>query len=324
VVDVFAGCGGFSLGFSEAGHTIVAAVENHRIACETYARNVPVGFVLDCDARKVEPADIPPFDVLIGGPPCEGFTVANASRRARPLDRLYQDPRGSLTLQFILLLKALKPRAFIMENVPQILDGPLEAELRMLFGRAGYPVHFHIVEASEHGVPSRRRRVFASNLPLRFPPPLRPRTVREAIRDLEELDPAIPNHIPAPLRGKRAREVPELGGGESLYQYRAADGRVHGHITRIRGDEVAPTIKGLGRYVHYDRDRLLSPREHARLMGYPDDFVFQGSRTEEYDQVGESVPPPLAKILANAVGAALEGAPQGAASATKPSASVGD
>ncbi|MHB8586130.1 MAG: DNA cytosine methyltransferase [Thermoplasmatota archaeon] len=307
MADVFAGSGGFSFGFSEEGCEIVAAVENHRIACETYARNVPCGFVLEADVRNVEKADIPPFDVLIGGPPCEGFTVANADRRANPLDRLYKDPRGSLTIQFVKLLKLFQPRAFVMENVAQILDGPLEGELRMLFSRAGYAVRFHILEASELGTPSRRRRVFASNLDLTIPlGKAAAPSVREVIGDIEEIDGDLPNHIPAPLKGKRLRETQTLEAGQSLYQYRAADGRVHGHYTRIRADEVAPTIKGLSRFIHYERDRLLTPREHARLMGYPDDYVFQGSRTEEYNQVGESVPPPVSRAIAAAVKRAMQ------------------
>lgn len=310
VVDVFAGCGGFSLGFTEEGHEIVAAVENFRTSCETYAHNVPVGFVLQEDVRDVSRADLPECDVLIGGPPCEAFTVANKDRRADPLARLYHDKRGSLTIRYIQMLKDLAPRAFLMENVPQILDGPLEDELRMLFARAGFPeVHFHHVEAAEHGVPSRRKRVFASNLKLELPAPQPPITVRQAIGDLESLAVDLPNHDVGEVRGKRGRKIAELAAGESVYSYRAADGRTHGVWTRIRPDEPAPTIKGLGRYVHWEHDRLLSPREHARLMGYPDDFVFHGSRNEAYNQVGESVPPPVSRLLARALARALAAAP---------------
>lgn len=306
VIDVFAGCGGFSFGFTEEGHEIVAAVENFRTSCETFAHNVPVGFILEADVRNVGKPDLPDADVLIGGPPCEAFTVANADRRASPLDRLYHDKRGSLTIRFIQMLKELKPRAFLMENVPQILDGPLEDELRLLFGRAGFPaIHFHHVEASEHGVPSRRRRVFASNLQLELPPPVPAITVREAIGDIASLDVDLPNHDVGNIRGKRGRKIAELAAGESVYSYRAADGRTHGVWTRMRPDEPAPTVKGLGRFVHWEHDRLLTPREHARLMGYPDDYVFHGSRNEAYNQVGESVPPPVSRLLAAAVAKAI-------------------
>src|SRR5437588_5501758 len=124
-MDIFAGCGGFGFGFAESGFRITRAVEAFRTSLETYVANVPLDEALLSDVRKVDWAAVPPFDVLIGGPPCEAFTVANADRRAAPLDRLYKDPLGSLTLQFILVAKTLKPRLFVMENVPPILDGPL-------------------------------------------------------------------------------------------------------------------------------------------------------------------------------------------------------
>ena len=76
---------------------------------------------------------------------------------------------------------------------------------------------------------------------------------------------------------------------------------MHHTWTRLPADRVAPTVKGLGRFVHPVEDRLLTPREHARLMGYPDDFVFHGSKNEQYNQVGESVPPPLSRAIAREV-----------------------
>lgn len=306
VVDLFAGCGGFALGFEEAGFAIVGAVEGFRTACETYAHNVRVGTILNTDVRNVEPSDFPHPDVLIGGPPCEAFTVANADRRADPLDRLYHDPRGSMTLRFLQLLKAFRPRAFVMENVPQILDGPLEEEIRMLVGRCGFPdVHFNVLRAEEHGTPSRRRRVFVSNVKI-APPTEKPLTVRQAIGDIASLDVDVPNHELMEVRGKRGEKIRELATGDSVYRYKAAGGRVHGTWTRLAWDETAPTVMGLARFVHPEHDRLLTVREHARLMGYPDEFVFHGSKNEQYDQVGESVPPPLSRAIAKEVRRAVD------------------
>ena len=299
VVDFFAGCGGFGFGFAEGGFEITHAVEAFRTSLETYVANVPLGDYVLGDVRNVDTAALGKPDVVIGGPPCEAFTVANADRRGNPLDRLYKDPVGSLTLQYAKLVKALQPRVFVMENVPPIMDGPLESELRLIFSRQGYPqIHFNRIQAEHCGTPSHRDRVFISNLKIDPPRATSFVSVREAIDDLESLESDIPNHAPPRLGKKQLAKVQALEEGQSGYHYRAAGGRVHSAWTRLDPDRLAPTVKGLGRFVHYEQDRLLTPREHARLMGYPDDFVFHGSINETYNMVGESVPPPLSSAIA--------------------------
>lgn len=304
VVDVFAGCGGFGFGFSEEGFRIALAVEGFRPPMETYVANVPVDAWHLGDVRKVAWEEVATPDVLIGGPPCEAFSVANAQRRRDPLDRLYEDPVGGLTLHFIRIAKALQPRAFLMENVTPILE--IESELRLLFGRNGYPtIHFHRLLAEDHGTPSHRERVFVSNLPL-APARAKPAPrVMEAIGDLEALDVDVANHVPPRLGKKQLAAVTTLGEGASAYRYGAAGGRVHANWTRLVPDRLAPTVKGQARFVHPTQDRLLTPREHARLMGYPDDYVFHGSVNETYDMIGESVPPPVSCALAREVRRAL-------------------
>lgn len=309
VVDFFAGCGGFGFGFAEEGFRITHAVEGFRTSLETYVANVPLGEPVLGDVRKVDVAKLGQPDLVIGGPPCEAFTVANADRRSDPLDRLYKDPVGSLTLQYAILVKQIKPRAFIMENVPPVMEGKLESELRMIFARAGYPnIFFNRILAEDVGTPSHRDRVFISNL--RLDPPRthagRHVPVEETIADLQHLDVDIPNHVPPRLGKKQQGAIEALDEGRSAYHYRAGDGRVHHTWTRLPADRLAPTIKGLGRFVHPIEDRLLTPREHARLMGYPDDYVFHGSVNEQYNMIGESVPPPLSLALAKEARKALD------------------
>lgn len=306
-MDIFAGCGGFGFGFAERGFRVAHAVESFRTSLETYVANVPLGEAHLSDVRTVDLAKLGKPDVLIGGPPCEAFTVANADRRRDPLDRLYKDPVGSLTLQYAKMAKALQPRLFIMENVPPIMEGPLEEELRMVFARIGYPeIHFNRVLAEDVGTPSHRDRVFISNAVLAPPKAGKHVTVEEAIADLQSLDIDIPNHVPPRLGKKQQRAIDELKEGTSAYHYRAGDGRVHHTWTRLPADRLAPTVKGLGRFVHPVEDRLLTPREHARLMGYPDDYVFHGSINEQYDMIGESVPPPVSLALAGEVRRAMD------------------
>lgn len=306
-MDIFAGCGGFGFGFAEEGFAISDAVESFRTSLETYVANVPLGEPHLADVRKVDYGRMGRPDVLIGGPPCEAFTVANANRRADPLDRLYNDPVGSLTLQYAKVVKALQPRIFVMENVPPIMEGPLERELRMVFSRQGYSdLFFNRIQAEDVGTPSHRDRVFLSNVPLSPPKAPRAPNVEEAIADLQSLEVDVPNHVPPRLGKKQAAAVHALDEGKSAYHYRASGGRIHHTWTRLPADKLAPTVKGLGRFVHPVEDRLLTPREHARLMGYPDDYVFHGSVNEQYDMIGESVPPPVSRALAREVRKALD------------------
>jgi DNA (cytosine-5)-methyltransferase 1 len=306
VIDIFAGCGGFGFGFAEHGFEITDAVEAYRPSLETYVANVPLGEPHLGDVRKVDYDAMDRPDVLIGGPPCEAFTVANADRRGNPLSRLYDDPVGSLTLQYIKIAKALQPRIFVMENVPPIMEDPLEAELRMIFARNGFPhIYFNRLQAEHFGTPSHRDRVFISNIVISPPKVAKEVPVRDAIGDLVSLEVDIPNHAPPRLGKKQLAAVAALEEGKSAYHYRASGGRVHHTWTRLPPERLAPTVKGLGRFVHPTEDRLLTPREHARLMGYPDDYVFHGSINEQYNMVGESVPPPLSKAIAGEVRRAL-------------------
>ncbi|MBI2079078.1 MAG: DNA cytosine methyltransferase, partial [Euryarchaeota archaeon] len=122
---------------------------------------------------------------------------------------------------------------------------------------------------------------------------------------------AVANHLPHPLPADKVARIRNLAPGRSLYTYRSGTGKVHGNWWRLRPDELAPTVTGNSRFVHPTEDRLLTVREHARLMGFPDDFVLRGGRNIQYDVIGEAVPPPLAKAIGLEVLRLLpEGPPQ--------------
>lgn len=306
VLDLFAGAGGFSLGFRQAGFEIARAVENFRPVATSYAENFPHVKLDVADIQKLSIHE--PYDVVIGGPPCEPYTSATAGREPNPLDRLYKNKIGGLVLHFIRIVKEVHPRAFVMENVVQVAEGPLRHALIKEFRAAGYPaIHFNELFAENYGTPSHRRRLFLSNLKLDPPrPPAPPPT---ALQALEGLPPPgqgkTPNHLPHPLSPDKRARLQRLAPGRSVYSYRSATGKVHGNWLRLPPDRLAPTIGGGARYVHPTEDRLLSVREHARLMGFPDDFVFRGGRDLQYDQVGEAVPPPLARAIAQHVAGQL-------------------
>jgi DNA (cytosine-5)-methyltransferase 1 len=301
VLDLFAGAGGFTVGFRQAGFDVQRAVENHRPKVESYRANHPDVALEPRDIQDVVIRD--PFDVVVGGPPCEPFTPANAQRRPRPLDRLHQDRIGRLVLQFIRIVGDVRPRVFLMENVVQVAEGPLRGELERFFADWGFPrIHFNEVRAEDAGAPSHRLRLFVSNIPIAFPQRQDPPPVAKVLHGLPPPgDGDLPNHGPHPLSPEKVARLKGLRPGEALYRYRGAEGKPHTNWLRLDADGPCPTVMGQSRFVHPTEPRLLTVREHARLMGYPDEYVFHGGRDQQYDGVGESVPPPVARALADRV-----------------------
>ncbi len=311
VVDLFSGGGGFSRGFHELGFSILLAVDNNRAAARTYVGNFPETTVLAEDIRELTCKDIMYFignhrkvDVVIGSPPCEPFTGANPERMREPLDRLYKDPQGRLVLEYIRVVECLRPKVFIMENVPAILDGELRNALKLEFRRVGHDVYFNVLKAEDYGTPSHRVRAFISNLKLAPPRSKRKIKVIEAIGNLPEpmQDPVIPNHDPPQrLSRSKLKRAARTTWGNSVITYEGAGGRRLPNLIRLHPYILAPTVLGSSRFLHPFENRLLTVREQARLMGFPDYHVFVGGRDEQYNQVGEAVPPPVAKALASEV-----------------------
>lgn len=298
VLDLFAGGGGFSLGFRQAGYDVRRAVENYRPKCETYHANFPDVDLVCRDIQDVVVKD--PFDVVVGGPPCEPFTPANAGRKVNPLDRLLKDKVGALVLQFVRIAGDVRPKVFVMENVVQVAEGPLQGELVRFFSEWGFPkIFFNELRAEDAGTPSHRVRLFVSNVPIQLPTRRDPPPVSDVLQGLGPPgSKGVPNHDPHPLAPDKRRRIARLAPGEALYGYRSATGKAHTNWLRLDAQRPVPTILGQARFVHPTEPRLLTVREHARLMGYPDDFVFKGGRDQQYDAVGESVPPPLARAIA--------------------------
>ncbi len=300
VVDIFAGCGGFSLGFGKA---VKAAIENNPRIVKTYMRNFPWVSIFPEDAKRVCGKVVlevlgGEVDVVIGGPPCEPFTSMNKKRRRDPLDRLLSDPQGRLVMEFIRLVDELRPKIFIMENVHELVEEPLGKLLRRFFARIGYEAHFNFIEAHRYGVPSRRYRVFISNIKIDLSGmEEKPKTVEEALSGLKNFG-EIPNHVPVKVGKIRLRKIRRLKWGESLYSFKDSSNRVFRNWMRLHPKQVAPAIHGRSRFVHPYEDRPLTVREQARLMSFPDNHIFLGGISTQFDQVGEAVPPILARKLA--------------------------
>ncbi len=309
VVDLFAGAGGFSRGFKDEGFRILGAIENFKPIAKTYQVNFPEAKVLIEDIKEVDTLSFLDFigeepDVIIGGPPCEPFTRANPKRQKLPIDRLYKDPIGRLVLHFIRFVADLQPKIFVMENVPHIIEGELKYALLREFKRIGYKeVYFNILHAEDYGNPSRRIRVFVSNIRIKPKKSRKRIKVIEAIGDLPPPDSihSIPNHEYVPISPKKLRKIRRLKWGQSLVYYAGAEGRIYTNLTRLHPYKIAPTVMGSSRFIHPFENRLLTVREHARLMGFPDYHTFHGGRNIQFNEVGEAVPVPLARAIAKEV-----------------------
>lgn len=357
VVDMFSGAGGLSFGLdSVPGMAVVAAFEQDLIACETHSANMaaPVyqgdvacvqsfGAVLkDLGVRRV--------DVLVGGPPCAGFSrLGKGALRKMALEDGRSvdlgDSRNWLFRHFMRAVRELLPQVVVIENVPEMMRyGEIIEEIKSVFADLDYAFDPAVLNAHDHSVPQRRRRLFmvANRHGSQIVWPTRKRkvrTLRDAIGDLPEIPPlhleeeigwSRPIRKPpyltemrAGLRGKVARVIrdhvtrahrPEdieafmymkegdLYGSvpESLRRYRSDI--FSDKYNRMIWDEPAWTVtahiaKDGYKYIHPEQHRTLSVREAARIQSFPDRFRFAGSRTHRFKQIGNAVPPKLARAL---------------------------
>jgi len=305
VLDLFCGAGGFSLGFVMEGFEVLLGVDVDWIVAETYRENLKVNVLCEdirnvhsLDLREVVGSDV---DIIIASPPCEPFTGANPRREVDVLSRLYGDEVGRLFLHAIRIIGDLRPRLFIIENVPSILEPSLKEAIKRELEMVGYPkVYFNVLYAEDYGTPSHRKRVFVSNFKLRPRPIEKIITVKEALAGLP--DPReindIPNHVIKPLPPRKLKKIAKLRWGEELVLYKGAGKKVLPNWIRLHPFKLAPTVLGSSRFVHPYENRLLTVREQARLMGFPDNFVFKGGFDAQYNMIGEAVPPPLSRAIA--------------------------
>ena len=319
-LSLFTGAGGLDLGFERAGFRILAATDIEPCSLKTVARNWPgTPFVLaDAQTLAVESlvdamGGLRP-DVIIGGPPCQGFSTLG--------DRHSADHRNLLVDEFVRITEILRPQAVLVENVRAITTeygGRYRDYVIEHFGAIGYRMQSAVLNAAEFGVPQLRSRAFFvgfadPRVRYQWPVPthgdglLPYRTVGDAIGDLVDAGREVANHIP--LRHtervvRRYQLIPEGGllpPPEDLPEdlrrknFGSTYKRLHRDrpsLTLVPGNNAFP--------VHPVLDRSLTPREAARLQTFPDDFVFEGDRRRQCILVGNAVPPVLATALAESV-----------------------
>ena len=338
VIDFFSGCGGTSQGFRDAGMSIVAGVDNDADSARTFRLNFPEAKFFEQDVRGLSVDSIravmPPtgYVLFAGCAPCQPFSKQNREQRR-------DDPKRFLLLEFLRFIKALKPHLVVVENVPGLQkvndgDGPFKEFLEWLVEN-NYEVAFNVVKAASYGVPQVRKRLVlvASRVSSAALPaathgdgliPIS--TVADWIRDLPaisagEVDSIDDSHAAMKLSEtnlERIRATAEGAGRESwpeklqlaCHVGHSGHSDVYGRLAWNKPASGLTTrciSYSNGRFGHPEQDRALSVREAALLQTFPSNFRLSGSTQSRARQVGNAVPPLLAKRIGESV---LAGLPQ--------------
>jgi DNA (cytosine-5)-methyltransferase 1 len=326
LIDLFSGAGGLSLGLSRAGYEVQAAVEKSRDAMDTYAMHEPDAVHFNQDVRGLSFESYRgKIDVVAGGPPCQPFSIGG-------LRKATDDSRDMIP-EFIRCLKEIQPEAFIMENVPGLtLKGTrpyFEGVLAQL-SSAGYLLNWALVNAAEYGVPQKRRRLIilgSKKIRLQFPAPTHgPGTAQDFVGAFDVLGTEPIGEAPnCPVRYARAPDLRPSpyaghvynGGGRPInpvgpcHTIIAASGGYKTHWVDTLGvaQEYHAHLQqgGEPREGVVPGARRLSVEECAIIQTFPRDMKFAGSRSSQYMQVGNSVPPDLAYVIGRSVYHQLNG-----------------
>ena len=341
VIDMFSGCGGLSRGFIDAGFEVLLGVDFDEAALKTFEHNHDGAIAFKGDLFKkdalqeiVEIVDGRSVDVIVGGPPCQGFSLTGS--------RQEDDARNTLFNSMVEAVEIFEPKAFILENVPglaTLYGGKAKDEILKKFGDLGYTINYKVLYAPDYGVPQIRKRIFfvglKNGVKFNFPEPVLSHdnyvTCEQAIGDLPSLEhdlgsenieyPSKPlsdyqikmrkqssvlhNHIGTShtdLVKSVIALVPEGGNHKDLPPGVGDSRKFNEAWTRYHSQKPSKTIDtGHRNHFHYKWNRVPTVRENARLQSFPDSFKLFGNKTQQYKQVGNAVPPLLGFHLATAL-----------------------
>lgn len=341
-ISLFAGAGGCSLGFKNAGVDILAAFDHAEAAIATYNLNFGANICRNvdleiCDFQQMQKKlglQCGELDIVIGGPPCQGFTTAG--------NRLGDDPRNRLVQSYAQAIEVFYPRWFMMENVEGILTTAkgiylIECIKKMI--SLGYTVNLKKIYMQEYGVPQRRKRVILvgnrEGKRFEFPEPVEQAsgaiykrssfTLRGAIDDLESCDIPEIGHVRKEETGMQLERISALKAGQTMknlpeylqqdsFKRRASRRVCDGTPSEKRGgapsglkrlfyDEPCLTITSasLSEFVHPTQNRMLTIRECARVQTFPDTFTFCGTDAQKILQIANAIPPAFAERMARQI-----------------------
>lgn len=307
VVSLFSGAGGLDLGFIRAGHKVVWANDVYVDAVRTYRANIG-DHIVCADIAAVSSGEIPDCDIVIGGFPCQGFSVANTKRHET-------DQRNKLYLQLLRVVRDKKPKFFLAENVKGILHfagGKVYEQILADMRSLGYRVQSRLFNVADYGVPQKRERVLFVGVrddlkfDFQFPAPTHDRNGKnglprwvgvgaafEGIPDPDEEN-DLPNHV--------------------YSKYKLNFNGYIGHRP-LNPEQPAPTVTARGDdkggvviLPHPDNKRRMTGRELATVQSFPLDFAFEGPLSSVYRQIGNAVPPHFAEVVARQFNAYEKGA----------------
>ena len=328
-IDLFSGAGGLHLGFERAGFDIELCIDNDNLVERTHRRNFPNIPMINKDICTVTSNEIRGYlssgkvDVIIGGPPCQGFSTIGKRVSSDPEKRAKKDPRNELVLTYAKLIRELKPKFIVMENVKGILTlqgGEYLKNVLQQLADAGYSAEYKLINMADYGVPEIRERVIIIGnrlgMPVEFPIPDHSDNPNDglpmwencwdAIKDLESLgDMPEFNHVALKHTEKnieRYKMIPEGGRlpedalPPELYRKNFGNtfkrpSRSKPALTMVPGNDAFP--------IHPTLNRSLTVREAARIQTFPDSMIFEGNRRQQGHQVGNAVPPLFSQKLAS-------------------------
>lgn len=338
VIDMFCGCGGLSRGFMDAGYEVLLGIDNNEDALKSFRANHNGAIGMNGDlfenATILEMASATKnraVDLIIGGPPCQGFSLTGS--------RLENDDRNRLFMSMVRAVEFFQPKAFLLENVPglaTLYDGKAKNAIIEEFSNLGYTITYKVLYAPDYGVPQIRKRIFFVGLldgkKFEFPTPIytpeKYVTCGEAISDLHDFNEDdmgeevsqyrseakskyqkmmrknaefLLNHVGtkhSELVIDVISQVPEGGNHKDLPPGVGDSRKFNEAWTRYHRNKPSKTIDtGHRNHFHYEFNRVPSVRENARLQSFSDDFKFLGNKTQQYRQVGNAVPPLLGFAL---------------------------
>ncbi|HVY01175.1 MAG TPA: DNA cytosine methyltransferase [Candidatus Nanoarchaeia archaeon] len=305
VVDLFCGAGGLSTGFKMAGFDVLLGVDHIPVFCQTFEKNDHKSICKDITKVSVdeikEAIGNKEVDIVAGGPPCQGFSMAGR--------RDTKDPRNSLFMEFVRIVNGLKPKFFVMENVPGILtmktaNGELVHKIILAeFKKIGYEVEYRKLHAAEYGVPQKRKRVVfigtKTNKQIKFPEPTHTNSyvpVSSVLIPKDKVDKKF-FHTPKMIDGFNRRKKINAENGKGFgAQYLKLNEPSYTISARYWKDGADALVK----YAE-DEVRMLTPEEAAAIQTFPIDYKWVGSKKEIYMQIGNAVPCLLAKAVAEEI-----------------------